>query len=278
MNRVRRLPTILLVAVMLLGASLLAQGGRGQGAAQPSVTPVAKLVAEPASVTMRAGESVALKVTAFDAAGKPIPDAVVRVNLPRGAARYADGSVTAFRAGTFTATAVATGPAGTPPVTIEIPVTIAWPALAKLDVVADPGRLYTGVTVAHRLKGAHADGTERPGLVAEWRSSDPTIASVDRFGHVTGLKPGAVTIAATVDGTKAEIAHTVVANPVATLELGIAQTTIRTGDVIPLAGTSKRADGTVVADAPITWSYTYQAPEGNTNQAPGGAGIIDNGL
>ena len=46
-------------------------------------TPVAKLVAEPASLTVRAGEAVALKVTAYDAAGKPIPDAVVRVNLPR---------------------------------------------------------------------------------------------------------------------------------------------------------------------------------------------------
>ena len=55
--------------------------GRGQAAA----TPVAKLVAEPASLTLRTGESVALKVTAYDAAGKPIPDAVVRVNLPRGA-------------------------------------------------------------------------------------------------------------------------------------------------------------------------------------------------
>ena len=36
---------------------------------------------------------------------------------------------------------------GAPPVTIEIPVTVAWPALAKLEITAEPGRLYTGVTL-----------------------------------------------------------------------------------------------------------------------------------
>ena len=278
MNRVRRLLAIAVVTVTLPAASVLAQGARGQGGAKPSGTPVAKLVAEPASVTMRAGESLPLKVTAFDAAGKPIPDALVRVNMPRGAASYTDGTVTAFRAGTFTATAVATGPAGTPPVTIEIPVTVSWPALAKLEMTAEPGRLYTGVTLIHRVKGSHADGSERSGLAPTWRSSDPAIASVDRFGHVTGLKPGAVVITADVEGVKAERAHTVAANPVATLEIGIKESTLRTGDVIQLTGQAKRGDGTPVTDVPITWSYTFTAPEGNTSQAPGGAAVIDNGL
>jgi hypothetical protein len=267
-----------LVAVTLAGASVLAQGGRGQGAGQANAVPVAKLVAEPASVTMRAGESLPLKVTALDAAGKPIPNAFVRVNMPRGAASYTDGTLTAFRAGTFTATAVATGPAGTPPVTIEIPVSVAWPALAKLEINRDPGRLYTGVAIAHRLTGRHADGSERPGLVANWRSSDPAIASVDRFGQVIGLQPGAVRITAEVDGITAEATHTVAANPVSTIEIQLQETTIRTGDVIRLTARARQGDGAAVPDIPLTWSYTYRAPEGNTNQAPGAAGIIDQDL
>jgi hypothetical protein len=32
------------------------------------------------------------------------------------------------------------------------------------------------------------------------------------------------------------------------------------GDAIPLAATARRADGSAVNDAPITWSYTYRAP------------------
>ena len=60
---------------------VLARGQAGQGAAQAAATPVAKLVADPASLSLRTGESVPLKIIAYDAAGKPIPDAIVRVSM-----------------------------------------------------------------------------------------------------------------------------------------------------------------------------------------------------
>ncbi len=261
----------------MCAAAALSIGHLVSAQAQAPPVPVARLVAEPASISLRAGESVALKVTAYDASGKVIPDALVRVNLPRNAGTFADGKVTAFAAGNFTATAVATGPAGAAPVSIDIPVVVAWPALSTLEIAAEPGGLYTGVTIAHAVSGAHADGSPRPGLAPTWRSSDPSVATVDRFGQVTAVKAGPATITATVDGVSATKAYTVKANPVANIALTIAETTIRTGDVIKLVGTPRRADGTPVADAAITWSYTYRAPEGNTVQAPGGAGIIDDG-
>jgi len=261
----------------MCAAAALSIGHLVAAQVQAPAVPVARLVAEPASISLRAGESVALKVTAYDASGKVIPDALVRVNLPRTAGTFADGKVTAFVAGNFTATAVATGAAGAAPISIDIPVIVAWPALAKLEIAAEPGGLYTGVTLAHTATGTHADGSARPGLAPAWRSSDPAVATVDRFGHVTALKAGAVTIAATADGVSANKAYTVSANPVASIALAIADAPIRTGDVVKLAGTPRRADGTAVNDAAVTWSYTYKAPEGNTVQAPGGAGIIDNG-
>jgi hypothetical protein len=263
--------------VMLLAAIVCALGTlRAQTPVQ--TVPVAKLVAEPARISMRTGESAALKVTAYDAAGKVIPDAVVRVNLPRTAGTYADGKITAFQAGNIVATAVATGAAGAAPVTIDIPVDITWPALSSLAITAEPGRLYTGITLGHSTAATHNDGSPRAGLVATWTSSNPTVATVDRFGSVTARTPGSVTITAEAEGVKATKTYTVVANPVSTLTIDIKETTLRTGDVIRLAGTAKRADGTPVADSPITWSYTYMAPEGNTVQAPGGPGIIDDGL
>jgi hypothetical protein len=262
---------------MLLAAIVCALGTlRAQTPVQ--TVPVAKLVAEPARISMRTGESAALKVTAYDAAGKVIPDAVVRVNLPRTAGTYADGKITAFQAGNIVATAVATGAAGAAPVTIDIPVDITWPALSSLAITAEPGRLYTGITLGHSTAATHNDGSPRAGLVATWTSSNPTVATVDRFGSVTARTPGSVTITAEAEGVKATKTYTVVANPVSTLTIDIKETTLRTGDVIRLAGTAKRADGTPVADSPITWSYTYMAPEGNTVQAPGGPGIIDDGL
>ena len=51
---------------------------------------VARLVAEPARVTMKAGETVSLKITAYDSAGKVMADAPLRVGGPRESVRYAD--------------------------------------------------------------------------------------------------------------------------------------------------------------------------------------------
>jgi hypothetical protein len=252
------------LAVTLSASSLAAQG---------SPAPVAKLVAEPAKLTLQAGDSVPFKVTAYDAQGRVVPNAVVRVGGPRRSIMFSEGQAKAFQAGTFTATATAPGAPGAAPVTLEIPVTVTWPALSRLEIVPGRGRLYTRVTLPHSAKGYLASGTERKDLVVRWTSSDPAIARVDRFGNVTGLKPGAVTITAEVEGTRAQKRYAVATNPVARIDLGIKSASVRTGDVVHLVGTPRRTDGSAVADAPITWSFTY-APD-DSIAAPGGSGIID---
>jgi Bacterial Ig-like domain (group 2) len=240
---------------------------------QPTAVPaVARLVAEPARLVMQAGDSVAFTVTAYDAQGKVIPDAGVRVGGPRRSIMFSDGRAKAYEAGTFTATATAAG-AGGAPVSLDIPVTITWPPVAKLEITPSAGRLYTKVVLAHTAKGYFAGGMERKGLTVNWKSSDPAIARVDRFGNVTALKPGSVTITAEGGGAKADKKYVVATNPVARVELAIKESSVRAGDVIHLNGKTLRADGSEVKDAPITWSFTY-APS-DTIAAPGGAGIID---
>jgi hypothetical protein len=241
---------------------------------------VAKLVAEPASLTMRTGDSTAFVVRALDAQGNVVADAPLRVSGPRGAVLVGEGRVKALRAGSYRimASTASRAPDAPAPITLEVPVTVTWAPLKTIALTADSGTLYTGVTLAHRARGYDADRHERAGLVTTWRSSNPAVASVDRFGNVTGLKPGAVTITATAEGITAEQRYTVVANPVATLEIGALEPTIRTGDVIHVQATARRANGTAVPDAPITWSYTY-APDDSIAPAglPGGAGIVQFG-
>jgi len=235
---------------------------------------VAKLVAEPAKLNLKVGDSVAFKITAYDAKGVVLPDAGVRVGGPRTAVYFGEGFARALRAGSFTATATAgVGFGATTPVTLDIPVTISWPALTSIEVAAAPGRLYTGVTIAHQARGKHADGSERKGLVANWRSSDQSIARVDRFGNVSGVRPGNVSIFAEAEGMRGEKRYRVVANPVAAIDLDIKESSVRTGDVVHLNATAKRANGTAVEDAPITWSFTYTPDD--SIAAPGGAGIVD---
>ena len=248
--------------------------GAQQPPAQPQRT-VTRLVAEPARVNLKVGDSTQFKVTAYDAQGQVIPDAAVRVGGPRMAVFFGDGFVKGLRAGSFRATATAASAMpGVTPVTLEIPVTITWPVLSAIEVVASgPGRLYSGVTIPHAAKGLHADRSERKGLLATWRSSDASIARVDRFGNVTAVKPGSVTITAEAEGVRGQKQYTIVANPVTALEIDIPEASVRTGDVVPLKAIAKRSNGATVDDAPITWSYTYTPDD--TIAAPGGPGIID---
>jgi hypothetical protein len=248
-----------------------------QGSAQQAQPAVVRLVAEPAQVSLHAGEEVPFRVVAYDAAGNAVADAPIRVGGPRMAVYFGAGTVRGIQAGSYTAVATWTGGAGTAPVTLEIPITVTWPALARLEIEPEPGGLYTGVMLAHRVRGYHADGSERRNLAARWASSDPSIATVDRRGNVEALRPGAVTITAEIEDARAEQRYTVGDNPVAAIDIGIAESALSTGDAIRLAATAKRADGSIVADAPITWSYTYRVPD-DTTAAVGGPGIIDHGL
>lgn len=272
MNVMRPLP-----AVMRLAALAALSSAAASVAAQETPAPrVARLVAEPASITIRVGQTLPFSVRALDARGQEVVDAFVMVTGPRMAVGFSDGQVRGFRAGSYTAVAMVRGEPGVNPVTLEIPVTVTSPPLARLALEAEPGRLYTDVMLRHRARGFHDDDSERSTLEVAWRSSDPAVASVDRFGHVTAHKPGRVTISAEAEGVRGEVRYDVAANPVASIEMQIAETDVRTGDVVRLRATARRADGSAVADAPITWTYSY-VPD-DTVKAPGGPGIIDHGL
>ena len=245
---------------------------------------IAKLVAEPAALTLRAGDSVRIVVKALDAAGREVRDATVRVFGARRAVAYNDGMVRAFQAGKHSLVAFAERPGACggsdcAPLQIEIPVTVTWPPITKLVVLTSPGRILTGATVMHSVKGTHADGTERPGLEPTWKTSNPGVATVDRFGNVRGVAAGTATIVAEAEGLTASVSHTVAANPVTSIVISIRDTTIRTGDVVELAAIARGADGRPATGVPITWSYSYVpadtvAPSG----MPGGAGIVQFGL
>ena len=236
---------------------------------------VARLSAEPSKITIMAGDSTPLKITAYDQNGNVVANPILRVVGPRGALRYSDGVLRALKAGTYNAVATSFG-AGQP-VTLEIPVTITWPKLGSIEIVPAPGRLYTGIVLAQSVKAKHVDQSERKDLAVTWRSSNPSVVSVDRFGNIKGLRPGTATITAEAEGVRGTRTYTVATHPATSIDIGVKETSIRTGDVIHLTGTAKRADGSAVSDAPITWSYTYTADD-SIQDPPGGAGIIDNGV
>src|SRR5688572_25885892 len=86
-----------------IAAVMIASIGAPRSSQAQAPATVARLVAEPARVTMKAGESVSLKVTALDQAGKPVPDALVRVGGVWNALSYDSETqqLKALRAGEF---------------------------------------------------------------------------------------------------------------------------------------------------------------------------------
>ena len=279
---VTRIPRFVSLAA-LASVSLVTPVARAQQpAAQTPAPRVVRIVAEPASLVLTAGQSIPFTIKAYDSTGAVIADPRLRMSGPRGVMRMDVDKgqitgVTGVQAGKYEMVVMAVGDPAAQPVRITIPVTIQWPPIAQVEILPEPGRLYTGVTLAHRAarcprRSVRAE--RRDGHLAQLQRRPSR--RVDRFGNVTARRPGAVTITAQAEGASASIKHTVVANPVTSLSIDIDENSVRTGDVVHLKATAKRAGGSAVPDVPITWSYTYTPDD--TIAAPGATGVIDRGL
>lgn len=279
MNLMRGARLVTGAATLILVASpVVAQRGAVTPEQLQAGARVTTLRVEPAELTIEAGQATAVAVTALDASGNTV-DAAVRLTGPRNGLRvnFADGTVTGLAAGSYELTAVVQLPpdAGQAPVSTSIPVTVTWPAVSEVRIQANPGTLYAGTTLGNRVTAVHPDGTFRPTPQVRWTSSDPSIATVDRFGNVTALKPGTVTITAQVDNATQQVQHTVQALSLASLELDVSSDRVRTGDVVTLSPRATTMDGRTVTDVPLALTYTF-TPDDSIN-APGAAGqVMDN--
>jgi hypothetical protein len=260
---------------ILAGALTLVMSGTALAQGAPAAV---RLVAEPASLTVETGKATRLpKITAYDASGRAISNATLQFRGSGRAMQVTDSTVTLRNAGTFELT-VGTPGANNQLVSVTIPVVAKWPALAKLEIVPMEGRLYTNTTLQNRLRGWHADSSERGGITGTWRSSNAAVATVDRFGNVSGVRAGTATITAEVDGVRSTRTFTVTANPVARLEITLKEDQFRTGDVVHLTAAARTSSGAAVSDAPVTWTYTYTPDDSIApNGIPGGAGIVQFG-
>lgn len=235
------------------------------------------LVAEPAAVEVRVGESTPLVVTVTDGAGAVV-DIAVRLAAPRGALRARDGRVQGLEAGEYEIVATAAVPAGddsAAPAALRIPVTVRWPAISRVAVTAAAPSLFVGTTSTHGATALHADGTVRPGAVVSWSSSAPLVATVDAYGTVTGRGEGSVTITAEFEGVTTDIAYAVRGFPAAALVLDGGAPRARTGDVLSFEAAGLTDDGTRIGDLPITWAYTF-VPD-DSIKAPGAAAVMVDG-
>jgi hypothetical protein len=151
----------------------------------------------------------------------------------------------------------------------EVPVTVEYPAITRVAVApGNGGRFYVGASVRHTATVIDGAGDARDNVALGWTTSDPAVASVDRFGVLTAHRAGPVTLSATAGGVDGSVRYDVQPNPVTNLTVTASQEVGRTGDVIhfeakPMAG------GTAVSDVPVTYSLvSYPAEEATADIAP----------
>ena len=144
-------------------------------------------------------------------------------------------------------------PTTTPPTQTPTP-TPGTASAAAVAVTPASGLVLVGRTTALTASARDSVGTVLSGRVITWSSSADSIARVDASGVVTGVAPGAVVIAATSEGKRAEAALTVQRVPVASVVVAApAGSLLRLGDSLALAATVRDDQQAVLAGRVVRW-------------------------
>jgi hypothetical protein len=254
----KRLPQICAALLTLLLTGL----GSAPATAQ-DMAGVTRLVPSTDRVVVPLGQQVPFSVSAVDASGESI-DVPLRVVGPRSAVRVGDGFVEGLAQGEFEIIATLVVPAGSgvTPLSVTVPVVVEWPRIQTLDVTGHHETLFVGTMIQHDVHALHADGSHRPDPAVAWRSSDPSVATVDGFGNVMGVAPGRAVITASFEGVTTSLGYDVEALPGISLDLSGGPTEARTGDVIRFEAVVRDASGAIRDDIPVSWSHAYTATEG----------------
>jgi len=189
--------------VVMLCVAAVACGGGDGGTPPPTVASVAISPAEPDTL-FSIGQQLTLAATAVDAAGNPVPGAMVGFTSANdGIATVTNaGVVTAVGAGATTVSATAQAVNSTP-----VPIRVRQ-KLDNVALTAPSTSVAVGATLQVSAAPRDARGNAIAGLPApSFATSDASRASVDAAtGIVTGVAEGQATITATVvspvDGPK----------------------------------------------------------------------------
>jgi len=200
----------------------------------------------PSTNGVNLGATVQLTATVKGATGNVLTRTVTWATSNGAVATVdASGLVTGASEGTATITATADGVDGTATVTVSVPVNTVdvTPATSQVNVSAT-------VQLTATPKDINGNPIVRP---VTWSSSDDAVATVDQAGLVTGVAEGTVTITATsggVDGTAAVTVN----DPVTTVEVTPAASTINVAETVQLTAVAKGAAGNVISGGTVTWA------------------------
>jgi len=221
---------------------------------------------EPSSI--REGQTAALTMGAYDAAGEPVTGASGQLFIVGNAAEITDDGSAVLGRGPGEARvtvlvevpASASGPARTLREEAILEVLPARVTSLVLDLPA--ASLYSGARYLASFT-ASSDVGPRPDASVRWSSSDESVVRIGGGGTMVAGRLGTARIEASSEGTTTGAEVRVVANPIRRLRLDPLEASLRAGDVVHFSARALDVGGMEVPDAPIEWSV---AAVGGTGQ------------
>jgi len=210
-----------LTSLLVGGVFFATLSGCGVDASCDSLTEplvVAGIELSPVSIALRVGQTHQFSAVALTSCGNPVPGAAVTWASanPAVAVVAPTGLVTALDSGITSITARAEGKTAAATLTITVV------PVATVTVFPNPAQLEQGATLALTVSVTDSAGNAMSGHHIVWTSSDPTVATVNDRGEVTGLAAGGpVTISAAVDTATGRAAVTVTRPPPASLVFAV---------------------------------------------------------
>ena len=203
------------------------------------------------TVNLTAGESIRLTAVAYDSAGRRVDVPIRFFSSNRRALLVSrEGVVIAQLGGTYRVVAMARD-AGR--ARASVTVNVEGAPIAEVAVQVPVGRMIVGTSVRAEAKVTDRAGLMRDDVEVRWSSGVPRVATIDRYGQITALSEGRVTIIASAGGVTGEYRSEVVANPIRTFTLSASADSVRTGDVVHLSAEALDARGRVVDGVHVTY-------------------------
>lgn len=220
------------------------------------------------------GQEAQLTAEGVDGQGNGIGPVVVRWESldSRIASHIADGRFRAEGVGETDARAVAVE---RPELTTTAKLIVAQTP-TMLDIDPDSGVIGSiGGRLGLTATAKDARGNTVPGVAPVWSSSDPSIATVDGSGFVTGVANGTVTITAKLGAATAS-AKVTIQQKVDRVDVTPVTTEMSShGETVQLTATPRDAAGVVVQGRTVTWSS--ETPEIVSVSADGTAKSLKDG-
>ena len=237
---------------------LLAIAVLQQQAVTPSQagSPIATVTVRPSEAAIEVGDTIRLAATAADSAGRPLSNVAIRWFQSGGHFEGrvdSTGLVTGGATGTLTVSALVSPVGGGSPTPGFARVTILSPPASRIALEPEVTRMYAGQSLVVSATPYASNGDRRHDDVV-WKSSAPAVVSVSTDGRLTAGRSGRATITARAGRATQSFGVAVVANPVASVSLDPATTSIRTGDVVSLTFTARSSSGRAVTNAMPEWS------------------------